>query len=77
MPAILFLHRTEPDRLSCEFLVRSEQIIRCNCVANATPEQRSQDQALRVAMMVVGGAVLVYGISNASLPWPTDGFLSD
>ena len=30
----------EPDRISCEFLVRSGQKMRCNCVANATAGQR-------------------------------------
>lgn len=30
----------ESDRISCEFLVRSEQTMRCNCVAEATIEQR-------------------------------------
>ncbi len=28
------------DRIACELLVRSENKIRCNCIAYATPEQR-------------------------------------
>jgi hypothetical protein len=36
-----FSMELEPQRISCELLVRSEQIMRCNCIANATTEQRA------------------------------------
>lgn len=30
----------EPDRLSCELLVRAHKRVRCDCIAYATPAQR-------------------------------------
>lgn len=34
------------DRVACELLVRSENKIRCNCIAYTTPEQRNHFIAL-------------------------------
>ncbi len=36
-----FALELKPDALCCEFLVRSENRIRCDCIANALPDQRN------------------------------------
>lgn len=36
-----FALELQEDRLACEFLVRAEQTIRCNCIRYALPEQRN------------------------------------
>ena len=36
-----FALELQEDRLACEFLVRAEQTIRCNCIRYARPEQRT------------------------------------
>ncbi len=36
-----FALELKPDALCCEFLVRTDSRIRCDCIANATPRQRN------------------------------------
>jgi hypothetical protein len=36
-----FALELQEDRLACEFLVRAEQTIRCNCIRYASMEQRN------------------------------------